>query len=218
MWYCLQISGQSWGENKKLIKYTFVNVYRACNIKKLIRVFNCEWVIKDTTGMKHSLMVTTEDWEGQKETEKQTTVSSVCLFVLSLNLYHPVSPSMCLSAVSQSLKQSVSKAVSRFVPVWLKHYLRGFATLFLKRSDILSQPPLLPTGKLKMPQSPQATRFIYLHTYWVREAETDRERRRGRSERALRRRFEFSLAYAKQVLIQICMICKFFVTFKKNKK
>lgn len=83
-------------------------------------------------------------------------------------------PLPCVSP--QSVKQSVSKAVSRFVPVWLKHYLRGFATLFLKRSDILSQPPLLPTGKLKMPQSPQATRFIYLHTYWVREAETDRER------------------------------------------
>ena len=103
---------------------------------------------------------------------------SLSLFLrLSLNLYQPdfsaCFPSMCLSAVSQSLKQSVSKAVSRFVPVWLKHYLRGFATLFLKRSDILSQPPPLPTGKLKMPQSPQATRFIYLHTYWVRETERD---------------------------------------------
>ena len=70
-----------------------------------------------------------------------------------------------VSLSSQSLKQLVSKAVSHLVPLWLKHYLRGFATLFLKRSDILSQLPPLSTGKLKMPQSPQATRFIYLHTY-----------------------------------------------------
>lgn len=102
---------------------------------------------------------------------------------LPLSLRKPLSPwflsysrfPLHVSLCSQSLKQSVSKAVSRFVPVWLKHYLRGFATLFLKRSDILSQPPPLPTGKLKMPQSPQATRFIYLHTYWVRERETEGE-------------------------------------------
>lgn len=79
----------------------------------------------------------------------------------------PYSPFMF--PCSKSVSQTVSKAGSRCVPVWLKHYLRGFATLFLKRSDILSQLPPLPTGKLKMPQSPQATRFIYLHTYWVRE-------------------------------------------------
>lgn len=79
-----------------------------------------------------------------------------------------------LRPCSQSLKQSASEAVSRSVAVWLKHYLRGFAMLFLKRSDILSQLPPLPTGKLKMPQSPQATRFIYLHTYWVEERENER--------------------------------------------
>lgn len=80
----------------------------------------------------------------------------------------PPPPSLPLFSIPRhpnSFKQSVSRAVSRIVPVWLKHFLRGFATLFFKRSDILPQPPPLSTGKLKMPQSPRATRFIYLHTY-----------------------------------------------------
>lgn len=68
------------------------------------------------------------------------------------------------------LKQSESEAVSCFVPLWLKHYLWGFSTLFLKRSDILCQPVPLPTGKLKMPLSPQAIRFICLHTCRVRRS------------------------------------------------
>lgn len=90
------------------------------------------------------------------ETEKRCH-----LFVLA-------SLSLSLAVCLWTVTQTVSKAVSRFVPVWLKHYLRGFSTLFLKRSDIRSQPPPLPTGKLKN-AAVAAGDKIYLLTYLLSE-------------------------------------------------